>query len=170
MRQLYYSLIAVIIWLSLLFNLEGLVTSFSLPPFLYVFIPVCAVTVITVLGLRKLSAQWLLVIGLFAYALLEYQFGGTQTLAGLPTVIIGLSAVVVTILLSSLLGRRLAALRVLLTNLVVGQQDKAQESFGDAQGLLYREVRRARRNHQAQSSLACRVSDFATQSACQCAA
>jgi len=163
MRQLYYSLVATIIWLSLLFNLEWLVDSFRLPPFLYVFIALCSVLSILVLGRYKLSMLWPLAIGVLAYAGLEFQYAYTQGGESLSTVTTGLAAVVVTILLSSLLGRRLAQLQRLLTNLMVGQSDADDQSFEHAQGVLL--PRSAART--ASSSLTCRIGDLNPQSAGQ---
>ena len=166
MRQLYYFLVMTIIWLSLLFNLEWLVDSFTLAPFLYVFIPACSVFVILGLKRRKLSLPSLLLIGLAAYAVFEYLFDVRMGTANLTTVSIGLSAVVITILLSSLIGKRMANLQAMLTSLVVGPAHQNEQAFADAQGLLYREVRA----RATLSSRTCCVSDFATQSACQCVA
>jgi len=154
MRQLYYSLVAIIIWLSLLFNLEWLVSSFRLTPFLYVFIPACSVIVILGLKLHKLPLPSLLVIGLSAYAVFEYLFAYRMGTTDLTTVTVELSAVIITILLSSLIGKRLVNLQAMLTKLVIGPADQDAEVFEDAQGLLYREVRRARRYHHALAVLA----------------
>lgn len=147
MRQLYYSLLALIVWLSLLFHLEGLVVSFRLTPFLYVFIPACAVAIIVALRYRKVAMSWLLIGGVSAYAVLEYLFGSVRSGENLPVLITSFSAVIVTILLSGFVGRRLAEVRTAIVSLVVGQAGSGEVSFWDAQGLLYREVRRARRHH-----------------------
>lgn len=154
MRHLYYSLVAIIIWLSFLFNLEWLVGSFHLAPFLYVFIPACSVFVILGLRRRKVSLPWLLAIGLSVYAVLEYLFTFRMGTANLTTVTAGLSAVVITILLSSLIGKRLVNLQAVLTSLVVGPAEQNEQVFAHAQGMLYREVRRARRYHHALAVLA----------------
>ncbi len=158
MRQLYSTLIATIVWLSLLFNLEWLVGSFVLPPFLVLLIPACAVLAILVLGRYWVSMLWLLAFGVAAYAALEIQFALTHGGETLSTVVMGLAAVVVTILLSGLLGRRLGQLQRLLTNLMVGegksQTERDEQLFEYAQGVLYREVRRARRYHHTLAVLA----------------
>lgn len=156
MRQLYYSLLSLIIWLSLLFNLEGLVSTFRLTPFLYAFIPACAVIIILVLRLHKVPLPWLLGAGLAAYAALALLYGAANSSESLSSIITGLSAVVVTILLSSLVGRRLAELRAAIVSMVVGHGG-GEESFWHAQGMLYREVRRARRHHHPLAVLALAV-------------
>ena len=87
-------------------------------------------------------------------AALEIQFALTHEGETLSAVVMSLAAVVVTILLSGLLGRQLAQLQRLLTNLMVGQADRDERLFENAQGVLYREVRRARRYHHALAVLA----------------
>ena len=154
MRQLYYALVATIVWLSFLFNLEWLVGSFVLAPFMYWFIPTCAVLAILMWGRYRVSLVWLLAFGVAAYAALEIQFALTHEGETLSAVVMSLAAVVVTILLSGLLGRQLAQLQRLLTNLMVGQADGDERLFEHAQGVLYREVRRARRYHHALAVLA----------------
>ena len=154
MRQLYYALVATIVWLSFLFNLEWLVGSFVLAPFMYWFIPTCAVLAILMWGRYRVSLVWLLAFGVTAYAALEIQFALTHEGETLSAVVMSLAAVVVTILLSGLLGRQLAQLQRLLTNLMVGQTDGDERLFENAQGALYREVRRARRYHHALAVLA----------------
>ena len=158
MRQLYYTLVATIVWLSFVFNLEWLVGSQVLAPFMYVLIPTCAVLAILVLGRYRVSLVWLLAFGVAAYAALEIQFALTHAGESVSAVVTGLAAVVVTILLSGLLGRRLAQLQRLLTNLMVGQPDSQgggdERLFENAQSVLYREVRRARRYHHALAVLA----------------
>ncbi len=153
MRQLYYTLVATIVWLSFVFNLEWLVGSPVLAPFMYVLIPTCVVLAILVLGRYRVSLVWLLAFGVAAYAALEIQFALTHAGESVSAVVTGLAAVVVTILLSGLLGRRLAQLQRLLTNLMVGQPDSQgggdERLFENAQSVLYREVRRARRYHHA---------------------
>ena len=154
MRQLYSALVATIVWLSVLFNLEWLVGSHVLAPFMYWFIPTCAVLAILTWGRYRVSLVWLLAFGVAAYAALEIQFALTHEGETLSAVVMSLAAVVVTILLSGLLGRQLAQLQRLLTNLMVGQADGDERLFEHAQGLLYREVRRARRYHHALAVLA----------------
>lgn len=152
MRQLYYTLVATIVWLSFVFNLEWLVGSQVLAPFMYILIPTCAVLAILVLGRYRVSLAWLLAFGVVAYAALEIQFALTHAGESVSAVVTGLAAVVVTLLLSGLLGRRLAQLQRLLTNLMVGQPDSQggdEQLFENAQSVLYREVRRARRYHHA---------------------
>ena len=158
MRQLYSAIVATIVWLSVLFNLEWLVGSHVLAPFMYWFIPTCAVLAILMWGRYRVSLVWLLAFGVAAYAALEIQFALTHEGETLSAVVMSLAAVVVTILLSGLLGRELAQLQRLLTNLMVGQADSQADSderlFENAQGALYREVRRARRYHHALAVLA----------------
>ena len=154
MRQLYYALVATIVWLSFLFNLEWLVGSFVLAPFMYWFIPTCAVLAILMWGRYRVSLLWLLAFGVAAYAALEIQFALTHEGESLSTVVMGLAAVIVTLLLSGIVGRQLAQLQRLLTNLMIGQADGDEPLFENAQGALYREVRRARRYHHALAVLA----------------
>ena len=154
MRQLYYALVATIVWLSFLFNMEWLVGSFVLAPFMYWFIPTCAVLAILMWGRYRVSLLWLLAFGVAAYAALEIQFALTHEGESLSTVVMGLAAVIVTLLLSGIVGRQLAQLQRLLTNLMIGQADGDEPLFENAQGALYREVRRARRYHHSLAVLA----------------
>lgn len=154
MARLTYSIIAIVVWLSLLFNLKGLDSSIDLAPFMYIFLPVCSVLVISLLRRHQVSFHWLLAIALLAYAAIEYMLAYTAGASNLSSVITEVSAIAVTILLSSLVGQRLYELRTILALVFVGPLDKEAEPFDHAQTLIYREVRRARRHHRSLALMA----------------
>lgn len=154
MKRLSYSIVAVIVWFSLLFNLAWLVSPFQISPFLNIFLPVCSVVVILVLRKRKLPSIWLFGVTFVIYGALKYQFGFKGVDTDLGTIVSEVTALMVTLILSILIGQRLEELRTTLSNLVIGTLDEDVEPFELGQSALYREVRRARRHHHSLALLA----------------
>jgi len=154
MRRLYYSIVLLIIWLSLIFNLERIVAAFPLSSFLYWFLPLCSVLIISVLRWQKVSSSWIFAVVLSAYGLLRYQLVYPISRVDLALVVNEVTAIAVTLFISIFIGQRLQDLRTTLAGLVIGQIDEEVKPFERGQGLLYREVRRARKHHRPLALLA----------------
>ena len=159
MTRLYYLVIPLLIWFSLLFNIERFTQPINIAPFFYGFTAVCAILIVVLPRLHRTSLQILFTVTLLPYFLLEYYFGHSIGGEFLPVTITEMSALGLTIVLSALTGRRLEELQETLTSLMIGQMSKEIQPFGTGQGLIYREVRRARRHQRPLALLAISAAD-----------
>ncbi len=158
MTRLYYLVIPLVVWFSLLFNIERLAPQLNIAPFFYGFTAICAVLIVLLPKLHKMSLQTLFAMALLPYLAIKYYWGfpisGASSGAALPITITEISALGLTVVLSTLTGRRLEELQETLTSLMIGQMSKEVQPFGTGQGLIYREVRRARRHQRPLALLA----------------
>jgi GGDEF domain-containing protein len=159
MTRLYYLVIPLLIWFSLLFNIERFTQPINIAPFFYGFVAICAILIVVLPRLHQISLQILFGATLLPYFLLEYYFGHSIGGEFLPVTITEISALGLTIVLSTLTGRRLEELQETLTSLMIGQMSKEIQPFGTGQGLIYREVRRARRHQRPLALLAISAAD-----------
>lgn len=160
MTRLYYLVIPLVVWFSLLFNIERLAPQLNIAPFFYGFTAICAVLIVLLPRLHKISLQFLFALALLPYLAIKYYWGfPMNSEAALPITITEISALGLTVVLSTLTGRRLEDLQETLTSLMIGQMSKEVQPFGTGQGLIYREVRRARRHQRPLALLAISPAD-----------
>jgi hypothetical protein len=145
MRRLHYLATPLVLWFFFLYNIERLIEPMNLAPFLYVYTALCAVLVIALPHGKRLTLGGLIIITEIVYLAIKRQLG--DELAGplLSTTLTEMSAVAITVWVSHLIGMRLEYLQETLTSLAVGQINEEVQSFDSGQGLIYREIRRARR-------------------------
>jgi hypothetical protein len=158
MTRLYYLVIPLVLWFFLLFNIERFTQPLNIGPFFYGFTALCAILIVLLPKLHRMSLQALFASALLPYFLLEYFLGPIREQYLLIT-ITEISALGLTIVLSALTGRRLEELQETLTSLMIGQMSKEVEPFGTGQSLLYREIRRARRHQRPLALLAISAAD-----------
>ncbi len=160
MTRLYYLVIPLVLWFFLINNIERFAQQpLNFAPFFYSVIALYTILIVLLPQLHRLSLKFLLVGALLPYVALEYFFINGNSAQFLPIAITEISAVALTVVLSTLTGRRLEELQETLTSLMVGQVSRAVESFGTGQGLLYREIRRARRHQRPLALLAITAAD-----------
>lgn len=161
MTQLRYLFIAATVWFFCLYNIERLEKPINIASFVYVYVAICAVLVLIVPRLNKISFHWLFGITLLPFIALKYQFG-YEILGQLPITVTEICAIGVTLFLASQIGQRLEELRMVLTNLTVGQTATATQPFEVGQGHIYREIRRARRHQRPVTLLSIAIADDVT--------
>ncbi|MFN8494888.1 MAG: hypothetical protein U0350_45210 [Caldilineaceae bacterium] len=160
MTRLYYLVIPLVVWFSLLFNIERLAQQLNIAPFFYGFTAICAVLIVLLPKLHKIPLQLLFAMALLPYLAIKYYWGfPISSGAALSITLTEISALGLTVVLSALTGRRLEELQETLTSLMIGQMSKEVQSFGTGQGLIYREVRRARRHQRPLALLAISPAD-----------
>lgn len=159
MTRLYYLVLPLLIWFSLLFNIERFIHTINIAPFFYGFTAICAILIVLLPMLHQTSVQILFAAALVPYLLLEYYFGHPLGGELLPVTITEISVIGMTIVLSALTGRRLEELQETLTSLMIGQMSKEVQPFDTGQGLIYREIRRARRHQRPLALLAISPAD-----------
>ncbi len=160
MTRLYYLVIPLVLWFFLINNVERFIQqTLGFAPFFYGFLALCAVLLVLLPQLHRLSLQVLLAGTLLPYLVLEYFFGHAIGAQSLPITITEISALGLTVVMSTLTGRRLEELQETLTGLMIGEVSKEVEPFGTGQSLLYREIRRARRHQRPLALLAITAAD-----------
>lgn len=160
MTRLYYLVIPLVLWFFLINNIERFTQQpIGFAPFFYGVLALCAILLIMLPQLHRMSLQLLLAVTLLPYILLEYFFGHAIGAQYLPITVTEISALGLTVVLSTLTGRRLEELQETLTGLMIGEVSKEVEPFGTGQSLLYREIRRARRHQRPLALLAITAAD-----------
>lgn len=143
MRQFRILLFTLIAWLFLFFNVERLSAPINIASFVYIFITIAGALVALVPPLRRVSLSWLLVSTLPLYLLLKWQLGYPIAGTHLPITVTEVSAIVITIGLTRQIVTRAAALQDTIARVTLGHL-KTGTDFAEGQGLIYREIRRAR--------------------------
>lgn len=157
MKRLRLTLVLIITWFFLLYNVERLDgPSVNLASFVYGFAFVTAVAVIAIPVLYEWPLPRVLLITLPLYFLLKvylnYPIVG-DGLAHLPITVTEIAALVFTLLLARDIMQRFTHLQQGLARVTLSHLDDAS-SFDDGQGLIYREIRRARRRQRPLALLA----------------
>jgi GGDEF domain-containing protein len=161
MTQLRYLFVAATVWFFCLYNIERLEKPINIASFVYVFVAICAVLVLSVPRLNKMPFYWLFGLALLPFLGLKYQLG-YEILGQLAITVTEICAIGVTIFLASQIGQRLEELRLVVTNLTVGQTGTATQPFEVGQGHIYREIRRARRHQRPLTLLSIAIADDVT--------
>ena len=150
---------ALFIWFFFFYNIERLSEPINVATFVYIFVAVCAVFIILLPSLQRMPLYWAFLIALLPYFVLKialgYQMGG----AYLTITVTEVSAIWLTIVLSGQMGKRLGKIGDTIHILTLGQQTKRSLPFKEGQGLIYREIRRARRYHRPATLLAIAAED-----------
>lgn len=153
MNRLRILLGLTITWFFLLYNIERLSSPINIASFVYGFTFLTAIAVIFVPALHQqplsLVLALLLPIYFFAKWYLGYPIGG----ATLPLTVTEIVTILVTLLLSRQFIERLAHLQQAIARVTLSHLQTAK-TFDDGQGLIYREIRRARRRQRPLALLA----------------
>ncbi len=157
MKRLRLTLVLIITWLFLLYNVERLDgPAINLASFVYGFAFVTAIAVILVPALYEWPLPRVLLILLPLYFLLKLYFNYPivgDGLAHLPITVTEMAALVATLLLARDIMQRFAHLQQGLARVTLSHLDTAAP-FDDGQSLIYREIRRARRRQRPLALLA----------------
>lgn len=157
MKRFRLTLVLIITWFFLLYNVERLDgPSINLASFVYGFAFLTAVAVIAIPILHEWPLPRVLLIILPLYFLLKvylnYPIVG-DGLTHLPVTVTEIVALVATLLLARDIMQRFTHLQQGLARVTLSHLDDAS-TFDDGQGLIYREIRRARRRQRPLALLA----------------
>lgn len=144
MRDIRFWTVALIVWMFGLFNLERWNESVNLASFYYIYTTAWVVIILLVGWFQRVAIQWILPAALVPYFLLKIAFGYPLGGSYLPITVTEISTLWITILLTRQVGLRVSDFQVALFELVQSRFYRGTHTFETGQGILYREIRRAR--------------------------
>jgi hypothetical protein len=144
MKKIRFFLLALLVWFFGFYNLERLIADINMSSYVYPLVTAYSLLVLLTPLATRFSVALLSLAGLALYLPLNYFFGHQLSDLGVPLIITEMASIVITIFLSSKLGRRLEGLRTEILRLTVGSNSVAARPFHTAQAECYREIRRAR--------------------------
>ncbi len=145
MTRFRFWLAILLLWLSLLFNLERVHEPINLASFVYVVVGLLAAAIVVVPPMRKatmsaLGAGSVLLMILLKVAL-GYEVGGTH----LPLTVTEAAAILTTVVLAHQIARHTVRFEKSAAEVAAVRWQTRPKSFDDEQSEMYRELRRARR-------------------------
>ncbi|HRV94002.1 MAG TPA: hypothetical protein P5526_17720 [Anaerolineae bacterium] len=164
MNKLRFWMIALILWLIFIFNIERINAPFDIRSYTYVFVAFAAVIALTIPKTRRISYLALLLIPVPGF-LLYKALGGGQNLWGpaLPLTVTQVSAIVLTGLISRQISYGLQDVEKLVTDITSGYIGKLPQPFSETQDTIYKELRRARHYHRPLSVVTLNLNDESVQ-------
>jgi GGDEF domain-containing protein len=154
LKKLRYNSGAIFIWFFFLYNLERFGEPLNIATFVYIFAAFSAVFIILVPAFQRIPMYWAFLVALPPYFVLKFALGYQIDVAHLAITVTEVAAIWLTIVLVRDLGKRLALIGETIADLTLGQLTDRTESFEAGQGLIYREIRRARRYRRPATLLA----------------
>jgi GGDEF domain-containing protein len=144
MKEIRYWFAGTCIGLFCFFNLERLNPGINIASFVYAYAAACAVLMILLPKLQRISWFWVLLTALVPYFALKhylgYQIGG----AYLPITVLEAGSIGLVIVLVGRIAQRLEEMQETVTDLTVGHLMRETMPFETGQAYIYREIRRAR--------------------------
>lgn len=171
MKSLRWWITILIVWLIFFFNIERITSPVNIRSYTYIYVAIVAALALVLPRLPRLPFLVLLIIPipvfLFFKALIERGDWHYNLLAGyaLPLTVTQISAIVLTGLLARQIHKGLAEFEGTITHITFNHVGKLPESFSEAQGPMYREVKRARRYQRPLTVIALKVDNQAVQAA-----
>jgi len=144
MKNLRFWLVILCVWMFGLYNLERWNESINLASFIYIYTIMCVGGVLLVGRFQRVSVHWILLAALVPYFLLKRVYGYPLGGPHLPITIAEISTMWITILIARQVGLRVSEFQEALSELVQSKFFNGTHTFDTGQGLLYREIRRAR--------------------------
>lgn len=154
MKRLRFWMTLIVIWYFLLYNIERLSEPINIASFVYVFIGVISVLMLTLPPVYSLPLYVPFLAALIPFFILKQQLGYRIGGSHLPITITEILAIGLTIFLNGQFLRELKSLREAVNNLTISQLDRGSYPFEIGQGQIYREVRRARLSQRPAALLA----------------
>lgn len=153
MNRLRILLALTITWFFLLYNIERLSDPINIAGFVYGFTFLSALAVIAVPALHQQPLSLVLGLLLPVYFVAKWYLGYQIVGSGLPLTVTEIAAIVVTLMLARQIMERFVHLQQAVARVTLAHLKEAA-SFDDGQGLIYREIRRARRRQRSLALLA----------------
>lgn len=146
MRNLRFWVIVLTIWLIFIFNIERINSPINVRSYTYIFVAIAAMIALTVPQAHRLSYIALLFIPVPSFLLFNMISGGHPVFgAALPLTVTQVSAIVLTGLITRQISYGLRDLEQLIHTITSGYIGKVPKTFAEAEGAIYKELRRARR-------------------------
>lgn len=159
MKKSRFWLVSTFIWFFFLYNVERLGEPINIASFVYVYTVVCAGLIILIPWVHKFPFYLPSLVAMAPYFSIKHLMGYEIFGQNLPLTITEICFIAITIFLTSKIGRIMAKLDQVVSELTIAPLLQGTHSFESGQGKIYREIRRARHYHRPAALLAITLSD-----------
>ncbi len=165
MKKLRFWTTILIIWLIFFFNIERIGSPVNIRSYTYIFVAIVAAATLILPRIRQLPLALLILtpvpLFLVLKAFLEKGDWHANLLAGyaLPLTVTQASAIILTGLLARQITHGLWEFEYTIAGITFNHLGKVPKPFSDGQGVMYREVKRARRYQRPLAVIALKVDD-----------
>lgn len=165
MKRLRFWTAILIIWLIFFFNIERIGSPVNIRNYTYIFVAVVAAATLILPRIRQLPLALLVLtpvpLFLVLKAFLEKGDWHANLLAGysLPLTVTQASAIILTGLLARQITHALWEFEYTIASITFSHLGKIPKPFSEGQGVMYREVKRARRYQRPLAVIALKVDD-----------
>jgi GGDEF domain-containing protein len=148
MNRLRFWTTALIIWLIFVFNIERINSPINIKSYTYIFIALAAVLALVWHKTSHLSYLALIFIPAPSFVLFKLIWRGDTVFGeALPLTVTQVGGIVLTGLIARQISYGLRDVQQVVNNVTTAYIGKLPPSFSEAQGAIYKELRRARRHH-----------------------
>lgn len=148
----------LIIWLIFVFNIERINSPINIRSYTYIFIALAAVLALAWHKTSRLSYLALIFIPAPSFLLFKLIWRDDPVFGqALPLTITQVSGIVLTGLIARQISYGLRDVKQIVNNVTTAYIGKLPQSFSEAQGIIYKELRRARRHHRPLSVITLQV-------------
>ena len=165
MKKLQFFIAVLIGWLIFLFNIERLTETVDIRSYTYIFVALIAVIVVVYPSLSNRYFWLLLFFVVPTYLILKTLFESGTWQKNLfegfafPVTFTQVGAIVLTGILARQISYGLVEFNQIIHDLTFGRIGALPHKFSEEQGVMYNEVKRARRFHRPLSILALKAND-----------
>jgi hypothetical protein len=147
MRNLKLWVVALIVWLIFIFNIERINSPINVRSYTYIFVAIAALIALALPRTRRLSYIALLFIPVPSFLLFKAIWRGDTVFGeALPLTITQVCAIILTGFITRQISYGLRDIEQLVNTITSGYIGKLPKTFAEAEGLIYKELRRARRH------------------------
>ena len=154
MAKLQRYLVITVIWFFLLYNIERLIAPINIASFVYLFVAIVTVLVLSISTLQKIPFMRLFGILLIPYFILKVSLHYPVLGLHLPITITETVFISITLALALEISRDMAKLQEEIFTLTLSEPQNNARNFEVEQTQIYREIRRARHYNRPATMLA----------------
>ncbi|MFQ5611791.1 MAG: diguanylate cyclase domain-containing protein [Anaerolineae bacterium] len=158
MTQLRFWIAALIVWLIFFFNIERLdiidLGHVDIKRVTYSFVAIVAISTLLIVQLQRIPLTILVLLPVPLFLLVKTWYGAPITGSALPLTITELSGIILTSMLTRQINHHLKRIDEAVEAITLMNWGELMPNLTESQGVMYRELRRARR-HQRPLSLIC---------------
>ena len=169
MKKLEFSIAILIVWLIFLFNVERLTNTVDIRSYTYIFVAFVAAVTVIFPTLSRGAFTLMLVVLVPIYLGLKVFFESGPWSENLfegfafPTTVTQVGAIVLTGILARQISLRLVEFNKIINDITFGRIGTPPPQFSEEQGVMYREMNRARRFQRPLTILALKVDEEVVQ-------
>ncbi len=163
MKKLEFSIVILIVWLILLFNIERLTKTVDIRSYTYIFVAFVAAVTVMFPKLSRGAFSLMLVVIVPVYLILKPVFEAGTWEKNLfegyafPITVTQVGAIVLTGIFARQISLKLVEFNQIIADITFGRIGTPPPRFSDEQGIMYNEMNRARRFQRPLTILAFKV-------------